>query len=548
MGKIIHFKNNLKHFLDLIDKRQQENDLWGVLDASRNAKNCAKTRIEKDGLNLLIGQAYFDMGQYALSLEFFFRTLHIPHIRSSAFFGIARNLVCIKKFALALDYLDATLKWDISNTFTGAVLEWTYDIKEKINDPEIAKENLIFSAKNLISKKDFAGAKEILSGLKSDEENQSLLAICNFFEENFSIAESLAKEVLSLNPENVSCLCLLCMLYEKTGKQHLAKKYQNRVYLIETDIPEDLRRIGLLFASKNEFDKSYIFLEKLIQIEEFNAKNHLFCALCAYNLGKKDDALFHISKARWLDNENPLYLFFFQLIKTDDLPSQTKISAELPQEIANEKIKNLIEIFFGGNFNNLIEKSYFLLDDVLWAFSLKDLDLTDKCSNALANCNNKKAQRLLKNIMLSPKPTVRQKFLITKNALLANKMFNIEFVCNLKYSSFQITKNDLAKIKNKNLKNALCSAISFAECFFQEQMLLNDLIKKCQSLKAKHFDDLSENALACLLLFDNPKIFKSACTFFDVEENQILTLKNGMATPPQNAEASLIKENSKEEQ
>ena len=79
-------------------------------------------------------------------------------------------------------------------------------------------------------------------------------------------------------------------------------------------------------------------------------------------------------------------------------------------------------------------------------------------------------------------------------------------------------------------------------------MLLNDLIKKCQSLKAKHFDDLSENALACLLLFDNPKIFKSACTFFDVEENQITTLKNGMATPPQNAEASLIKENSKEEQ
>ena len=146
--------------------------------------------------------------------------------------------------------------------------------------------------------------------------------------------------------------------------------------------------------------------------------------------------------------------------------------------------------------------------------------------------------------MLSPKPTVRQKFLITKNALLANKMFQIDFVCNLKYSSFQITKNDFGKIKNKNLKNALCSAISFAECFFQEQMLADELIKKCHSIKTRHFDNLSENTLACLLLFDYPKIFKSACTFFDVEENQITAMLT--STPQDTKKEILQKENSQE--
>lgn len=123
MAKVLNFKNKLTYFLNLIDKRQQEGDLWGVLDGTRNAVNYAKTKVEREGLDLLIGQTYFDMGQYALSCEYFFRTAKIPHLRSACFFGIARNLVCVKKYDLALDYLEATLKWDFNQSFTGAVLE-----------------------------------------------------------------------------------------------------------------------------------------------------------------------------------------------------------------------------------------------------------------------------------------------------------------------------------------------------------------------------------------------------------------------------------------
>lgn len=531
MEKVLNFKNKLSYFLNLIDKRQQEGDLWGVLDATRNALSYSKSKIEREGLDLLIGQVYYDMGQYSLSCEYFFRAVHIPHLRSACFFGIARNLICVKKYDLALDYMEATLKWDFCNTFTGAVLEWTRVIKVNMDNPNFENENLFKSAKNLISKGEWLSAKEILQTLKSDDDTQSCLALCYMLEEDFSTAEKMAKEVLFSNPDNVMANCIMIEIAQHRENESLATRHLQKLYLNETVKSEDVLKIAILFASRKDWVKALIFFERLIKVDEFNPKNHLLCALCCHNLNKYDDALFHVSRARWLDIENPLYLFFFQLLKTNDLPDEVTIRSRLPKEIETQKIESLLEIFYSGKFSQEINKSYYLLQDVEWSFSLYNIQITQEASSALCNCRHKSSVALIKKLLLSPRPNTHQKFVMAKNALLSNNFYTIDFVCNLRYSSFQISKNELSQIKNVQVRNGICGAISYIECFYPEEMKISELSR--HALKEQNnplINNMSADTISCFLLYKYPKIFLSACTFFDVPREKIEQLYKAVAS------------------
>jgi len=522
MEKVLNFKNKLSYFLNLIDKRQQEGDLWGVLDATRNAITYSKTKIEREGLDLLIGQVYYDMGQYSLSCEYFFRAVNIPHLRSACFFGLARNLICVKKYDLALDYLEGTLKWDFSNTWTGAVLEWTRVIKNNMDNPNFENENLLKSAKNLISQQEWAKAKEILQTLKSDDETQGCLALCYLLEEDYSTSERLIKEVLLNNPENVMANCIMIEISQHRENEILMTKHLQRLYLNETKNPEDILRIAMLFSSRKEWVKALIFFERLIKVDEFNSKNHLLCALCCHNLNKYEDALYHISRARWLDIENPLYLFFFQLLKTHDLPDEVVIRNRLPKEIEKQKIESLLEIFYSGKFAQEINKSYYLLQDIEWSFSLYNTQLTQEASSALCNCKHKNSVALIKKLLLSPRPNTHQKFVMAKNALLSNNFWTIDFVCNLRYSSFQISKNELTQIKNVQIRNGICGAISYVECFFPEEMKVTELSKHAYKEQNNPLlNNMSADTISCFLLYKYPHIFVSACLFFDIQKEKI---------------------------
>ncbi len=532
MAKVLNFKNKLTYFLNLIDKRQQEGDLWGVLDGTRNAVNYAKTKVEREGLDLLIGQTYFDMGQYALSCEYFFRTAKIPHLRSACFFGIARNLVCVKKYDLALDYLEATLKWDFNQSFTGAVLEWTHAIKDSMSNPNFERNNLVKSAITFLSKREWEKARDILQTLKSDEETQSYMAVCNLLAEDYTHAEKIAKEVLSENLNNVICLCVMVEVCQHKNKEKDMRKYLQNLYLNESKNPKDILKIATLFSRLKEWKKAHIFFERLIQIEEFNPKNHLFCALCCHNLSKYEDALFHISRARWLDIENPLYLFFFQLLKTHDLPNEVAIRNRLPKELEQQKIHSLLEIFYGGKFAQEINKSYFLLEDIEWCFSLYDEQLTQEASCALCNCTHKSSVRLIKKLLLSPRPNTQQKFIMAKNALLSNNFWTVDFVCNLRYSSFKISKNEFSRIQKINVRNGTCSAISFVECFFAEEMLIPELSRTAYHIQNNPLlNELAEDTIACYLLYPHPHIFLSACYFFNVPKEEVEQLYKVVIKP-----------------
>ena len=524
MAKIVKFKSKLSYYLDLLDSRQKSGDLWGVLDALKNAFAHSKTKIEKDGLWLLFGQTYFEMGQYQKSCDCFFRAVYITHLRAGAFFGIARNLVCLKKFNLALDYLEATLKWDFCDEYAQAVLDWTAHIKNNMNDVLFEHKNLIDTSKNLILKQKFLDAQKILQTLKSDEQTLSLLSYCNFLNEDFSKAESLAKEVLNLDENNFLALFVLYKIYGNLNMQK-QQSILKQIVLGEYNDCLSLKSVATFLSQKQMFYEALKFYEKLCKIDEFDAKNYLLCGLCLFKLKKIDDSLFYISKAMWLDSENPLYSFFYELIKTNGLDDNIKIEAKLPKNIEKEKIKILLEIFFNGKFNEEIKKSYYLIRDIIWSYSLKDLSLTQNASSAICNSKNQKALSVFNNLLLSNSPSKNQKFLMVKSALFSNNYYLISFVCDFSYSSFKLKKNEMQKFKNKNFREGVCDAVCYVECFYPKLMLLKKILKKAQEQQYSQFlKNMPHNVVACFLLKDFAEIFEKACLFFETDQSFIKNL------------------------
>lgn len=144
---IIKFKHNLSYYLKLFDTRKSCNDLLGALDAGRNALRFAHTRIDKNSINLLLGQVYYDMGLYTLSCEYYFRGIEVATCRAGAYFGIARSLVGLEKYLLALDYFEKAIEWDIGDFFAQSILEWTDYIKKQTNiqDEQKIKHSLMHS-------------------------------------------------------------------------------------------------------------------------------------------------------------------------------------------------------------------------------------------------------------------------------------------------------------------------------------------------------------------------------------------------------------------
>jgi len=103
---ILKFKQNLNFYLKLIDSRLAEHDYLGALDASRRAKENARTYVNQESLNLLIAEIYFNMELFTLSLQHYFRAMTINEVSASALFGIGACLMKMNHISLAYEYFD----------------------------------------------------------------------------------------------------------------------------------------------------------------------------------------------------------------------------------------------------------------------------------------------------------------------------------------------------------------------------------------------------------------------------------------------------------
>ncbi len=524
MQNVINFKQSLDYYLKLIDTRVGSGDFLGALDSARRALENAKTRIDSESINILIGQIYFEMKLYPLSCEHFFRAVRTPETRASAFFGIAKNLVLMGNYKLALDYFSATLDTPSTQDFAGAVLEWTHKIRENLSIEPKTKPTLAV-AKNLVKMKKFEQAISLLSPLAhTDYEAKIYLADVLVMAQKYTEAREILFGILHENPADTHAILVLCSLC------FAEKDFSSlEINLQKIDgIPLNLGQyvlVGNLFSSMGNFKTAKKYYQKAISMDEYNIRVMLYIAICFYNENDFENAMYYLNQARWVDIENPILNAYHEIFSRKSADTPLAIKFQLPTKIAEKKVQNILSVIDGGNFCDELNRSLFLSDDIEWCFTITDSNLSRKLASALSRCKRKKALKMYRRFLLSIRLNREQKFYLTKYAILNENFKAIDLNVGYRYRSFNIKIPSIFN-KNNNLRSGFASAVSFAEVYDLEVNF--DKITRKIAKNLQKSSEIDGNLLACLYFCENAQVLNQACIYFGVEGEQVFKAINEM--------------------
>ena len=524
MPKILKFTQNLDYYLKLIDTRTANGDLLGALDASRRALEHTRTRVDRESINILIGQIYFEMGLYQLSCEHFFRAVRIGETRGAAFFGIGRNLVKMHESKLALEYFEATLNTDSAEDFSGAVLEWAHEIKEQLKGTP--QPSIVAVAKNLVKMRKFSQAIMMLESVNPrTAEVQCLLADIMVLTEKYDSAREILFEVLRNEPNSIEANLVLCSLCYAVHDFPNLETVLQKVEGCPLDLGQ-LVFVGNMYANMSQYEKAISYYERALKLDEYNIKILLFLAISNYNINNQQEALYYIGQARWVDIENATLNIYYDIFARELVPPPLAVVTRVPPKIAENKLKSVFGAIDNGAFCDSFNRSLLFADDVEWCFvGHERLDL-GKLANALTRCRKKKAVKLYNKLMLSVRLNREQKFYLTKSVILNESVKVIDLTANFRYRSFRV-KIPSAFAKNSTLKAGYASAISYAEL---HGMNVNFEKIAEKLIKNRNFPtfppDFDEKVLACLFFCENTQILSQACIYFGVDNNVVVRAIN----------------------
>ena len=527
--EIIKFKHNLSYYIKLFDTRKQNNDLFGALDAAKNALKYAGHRIQKESVNLLIGQVYYEMGQYSLSCEYYFRALEVPQTMAGAYFGVGRNLVNMRKFLLALDYFDKVLEYDVNNIFTQSVLEWTDFIKKQISfeDKQTFLENNLLNIKKLIKQKQYIKAHNILqNAINLNPQDPTLLLLeaeCFIGEGNIDSARQNAKNVLKTFPYNADARLVLCKICRLDDDDTSLKTLISGIELNNINNAQKLE-LAQLYVSVGQNSEAIDVLKFLIKQVPYSPKLFLYLGICYYNILDTQNALYYLAQARWIDYENPVLTEFYKIF--NNFKYTLQLTDQLPKDIINNKLSDIHTSLNNPKFINNWLHSSLLVDQTDWLLTTKYYALSDNFLSILSTIKSKKALKYYKKALLSVRYNIHQKYLLTKYALINKNLKIVNVTTNFIYRSFF---NRLPAFCSgmQIIKNSVASALAYAECFANyiniiptaKNIYLNILDKNLET-------QIDENTLTCLMFYNYNSELKSVCNYFNVDIAKVENTKS----------------------
>ncbi len=521
--------HSLSYYLKLFDVRKKDGDMFGALDAGRNALKYAKTHIDKDSINLLLGNVYFEMHLYTLSCEYYFRALNVPSTRAGAYFGVARNLIFLRRYNLSLNYLDKVLEWDSSGLFSDVVLEWINFIHIQINEEEqkSAFDKLQSTAKKLMQRKDFLSAlstlDKALALCPEDDDVLLLYAQCLYSLGQVDKARQIIKTVIIDNHDNQTARLLLCEICvhdeDLTSLGTLLRTID-----VEQLNDTQLLCLGKIFAYIANFEEAISVFLRLVKIRPYSPKVYLYLAICYHNLHDSENALYYLAQARWLDFENVVLMDYSRIFaSTQDVLS---LVDTLPSDVAQTKIQKLEEQVVQPKFVDNWLHSPLLMDDTDWLFGTCFYDVGEKLSHKLSLSHSKKVKKYCCKVLLSVRPNLRQKFFLTREMLRAQKTKTLDLTANLTYRSFSIKLPKICQAVDL-FKNSITNAWAYVECYANNTNISKRAKQLCDAILIKGLqNEIDEYVLTCLMFCDNYTVMLSACRYFDVDIAKIENAKN----------------------
>ncbi|MBQ7602540.1 MAG: hypothetical protein IJU58_00095 [Clostridia bacterium] len=522
---IIKMRHDLSYYLKLFDERKSSGDLFGALDAGRNALRYAKTRIDKDSINLLLGQVYYEMGLFTLSCEYYFRAVQVPSSRAGAYFGIGRNMVCLKRYILSLDYFDKVLEWDCGNFFTQSVLEWTDYIKQQLNASErqAISEKLKNDIKKHIKQQDYVNAMQLIKTNTTQDTTMMLFeAECYIGVCDFNNARKIIKLVLSQEPNNTMAMLLLCIVCSYDGDETSLNILLERLNKDNLSSAQ-LLTLAELYAGLKKYNNAIQILNQILKSVPYSPKVFLFLGICYHNLGDKQNALYYLAQARWIDFENPNLSEFLRIFSNDD--TTLPLTDKIPLKSYQQKLKVINNALMQNDFIKQWIHSPIMIDHTDWLLTTNEYDLVQQVAGRFCLSNNKRIKRYFEKALLSVRPNLHQKFILTREAMRNSNLRVINLNANLTYRSFY---NILPKFcySNDLFKKSVTSAKAYTECYANFVNIIPVAISLYKQISKQQLDNkLDENILTCLM-FSNSQVLLQVCKYFDVDVAKVLDTKN----------------------
>ena len=522
---VVKFKNSLSYYLKLFDKRKIDGDMLGALDAGRNAIKHAKTKIDRNSVNMLLGEVYFDMGLYLLSCEHYFRAVDVAQTRAGAYFGVARNLVFLNRFNLSLDYFEKVLEWDSYNIFSQAVFDWIEFLKEQldIKQKEDLSEKTIeksLKCKNYKQALDFC--EKLLQKNPDDNNVLCLYAKCLLFCGDVNKSRQILKTILQDDSSCCSAILLLASI------SLLDEDLTSFFTLINQIDKEKLNDSQLLFYAKLLAD-NFLFneaiecLEKLSQKKPYSTKIYLFLGICYHNKGDKETALLNLSKARWIDFENPTLMEYYKLFNSSN--EIFSLTDDIPKTLEQQKLEKLKQKLSNEDFVANWLGFAMMEDETDWLVSTKHFEEGEMLANHFGHSKNKRIKKYCRKVLLSVRPNLKQKFLLTREILRGQKHKCVELTANLTFRSFSLK---LSKSLNciALFRNSITNAWAYVQCYANKCNILKTAENLFKIILENNLENkIEENVLTCLIFSNETKEFHNVCTYFAVDEGEVENAK-----------------------
>ncbi len=509
MAKILKFKQNLDYFLNLIDTRIQDKDYLGALDASRRAYLVAKTPIDRESINLLIAEIYFYMELYSLSCEYYFRAMMVSEVSASALFGVGVNLLKMKKYELATQYFYECALTPSTTNFAPLIEECLASIPSKETSME-EKTNL------LLKNKCYNEAIELLYKNSFATPNQLVRAY--LASNQLDKARELIFQLLKLNPNDIEASLALCNICA----------FQNDLPTLATilsnlgTIPHNFSHymtISRYYSILSKWNEVIQYLTLATQISPYSVEAETLLSLAHLNNGNRNEALFHIGRARWIDIENPLVNEISALLQKDLLTPPVAVEFSLPIDWVYSKLNDITSALNDKFCKNYLAYPWLSLD-CEWCLFSHNLEFTQKIAYYLSKCKQKRILKTYQHLLLSPRLTEMQKFYLIKNVMSSSK--TIFFTSNYRIKTLKIhPPKDFAPVILSAYQNAVCFCAVYDKS-------VNLLVKIPQIQNLVNKNALNETELTCLFFVDSSLLDK-VCKLFRVEKTKILSIWNEQA-------------------
>ena len=531
MGKIVKFKQTIDYYIKISDARLAEGDTLGAISAIRSGIEALKPSNKRDSMYVILGQLYFNLNLFELSNYYLFKAFYISELRACVCFCLGRNMVKLKRYDVADLYFCECLDYDTAKQFYEFVKEWiTYAKREspKHNIKSVEERTLARTAK-LLHAQQYEQALAQLNSLPElhgyTEDTLYLRASAHFLLNNFNEAREAAKVLLRGDPESVLGYCMLINICVSEADYENLEINTRRLLALSPKAPNESYRAALTLARSSKYAESKPYFERLLHADEHNVKVLFFYSLTCYLADEVDNALFYISRAKWIDYDNKILDFYYNYYRQRIKLSSPEFVFQIPKPLAQNKLEEIARILKQGAVaSTAINQSHFLLDDIEWTFTLNQPDTTAFISEKLIMLHNKKADQVIHNAMINNLNPERLKYEVLRQMFLCSKPRTIDFVADYKYRS--LIPSVPSQIANDTTyRQAFINASCFCECYAPEYNLIKNHKKVFAKLSQAPHLEISLNTLTCVIFSASETVLSVACKFFSTELSKVTELQ-----------------------